>query len=116
MGYNVSEIHLCSSVNVTAIDVKLYIPGLIDNLASGIFLNNSYVELWIFTNNPTLAHILVGNTRSELGQTDDRVVCGLEVREVLAEEGLEPRHIRQGEVMGRCECLCSESKAEEEHP
>lgn len=62
------------------------------------------------------AYVLIGDARSELGQTNDGVVGGLQVGEVLAQEGLQPGHVGPGQVVGRREGLRSDSQAEQEHP
>lgn len=60
---------------------------------------------------------MIGNSCAQLGQTNDRVVCGLQVGELLAQEVLHSGHIRQGEIVRRCDCLSSsKSQAEEEQP
>lgn len=60
---------------------------------------------------------MIGNSCPKLGQTDDRVVCGFQVGELLAKEVLQSGHIREGEVVRRCDCLSSsKSQEEEEQP
>lgn len=57
---------------------------------------------------------MIRNSCAELGQTNDRVVCGLKIGELLAQHVLQPRNIRQGEIVGRGERLSSsKSEAEE---
>lgn len=63
------------------------------------------------------SYIVIGNRRSKLGQTNNRVVRGLQVGELLAQEVLQSGHISQAEVVRRCERLnSSKSQAEEEAP
>lgn len=67
--------------------------------------------------NERFSYVLVGNSCSKLGQTYNRVVCRLQVGELLAQEVLQSGHIRQGEVVRRCERLSSsKSQADEEQP
>lgn len=62
-----------------------------------------------------LSYSVIRHSSSELGETHNRVVRGLQVGEWLAQEVLQSRHIGQGEVVGRCERLSSsKSQAEEE--
>lgn len=57
---------------------------------------------------------MIGNSCTELGQTHNRVVCGLQVGELLAQEVLQPGHIGQGEVVSRGERLSSGQSQTEE--
>lgn len=62
-------------------------------------------------------YVLIRHSGPELGQTDHRVVRGLQVSERLAQEVLQSGHVRQGEVVRRRQRLSSgESQAEEEQP
>lgn len=63
------------------------------------------------------SYVLIRHSGPELSQTDHRVVRGLQVGELLAQEVLQSGHVRQGEVVRRRQRLSSgESQAEEEQP
>lgn len=76
------------------------------------------IEIWLFSiTEYTFSYLVIRNSCSKLGQTNNRVVCRVQIGELLAQEVLQPGHIGQGEVVRRCERLSSsESKAEENQP
>lgn len=75
----------------------------------------NYWNYYVFTG--PIPHLVVRSWRSKLGQTNNRVVRGLQVGEGLAQEVLQSGHIRQREVVRRCERLGSnKSQAEDKTP
>lgn len=98
----------------TVLPCSLYI-GWLKSYSSSV--STRLYQVYKVRSQRWFSYVLIRHSGPELGQTDHRVVRGLQVGELLAQEVLQSGHVRQGEVVRRRQRLSSgESQAEEEQP